>query len=145
MYVCVYVCNWEESRVIRFSIPSSPPSSLLPPPSFARLTQTHPLDISISLHTYIYTHIQTDALASKIDNRKKVQKKLNGFVGRMSISKQLVDAIVKSPMGETFLLAVSELHDKLQFVEKLPPNTPSLGDVIADMNSLRTKVGWGEE
>ena len=79
-------------------------------------------------------------MSVKIENRTRVQKRLGKFVTTMAISKQLVDAIVNSPVGHVFLAAVGDLHDKLQFVAKLPPNTPSLGDVSGDLNSLRITV-----
>lgn len=86
---------------------------------------------------------QTQVVSSKIDNRKRATRKLSAFVSRMSITTQLVDAIANAPVGHVFLAAVCDLHEKLQFIAKLPPNTPSLGDVSADLNSLRIKVNIG--
>jgi hypothetical protein len=90
----------------------------------------------------LVANVQTQALGVRIENRKKVDADMTNFINKLSVSKQFIDAISNAPIGDVFFSAVTELHEKLQFVAKLPPNTPSLGDVSPDMHNLRGKVGY---
>jgi hypothetical protein len=83
---------------------------------------------------------QMDVLESRTTNRRTVQTSLELFVTTLALPPALSDAIATAPIGPAFLAAVTELHAKMQFMQRLPPQTPALGDVTIDFNALRSKV-----
>lgn len=80
-------------------------------------------------------------ITNKSENRRMVQSELETFTMMLTVSRQLHDFISDAPMGESFLAAVGDLHNKLRYVRRLHPSTVALGSAAAELNTLRGKAG----
>jgi hypothetical protein len=82
------------------------------------------------------------SMSIRLKNRKAAEEKLHTFIANATLSPDLADKIISPDVNEAFLIAVSSLNDKLNYLhqQSVPMDGSSLSFKPSETHTGRTLV-----